>query len=113
EGALPLTAEIAQAMVVGDQRPYLVAIIVPDPEFAQHHAGRGADLAALANDAGFLKELGDVVAQVNATLPAVERVRRFVIASEAFTTAHGQMTPTLKIRRHAIRAAYGEALDAL
>jgi long-chain acyl-CoA synthetase len=40
-------------------------------------------------------------------------VRRFLIAREPFTTANGQMTPTLKIRRHAIRAAYGEALDAL
>ncbi len=113
EGALTLTAEIAQAMVVGDQRPYLVAIIVPDPEFAHHHAGRNADLAALAGDAAFNKAIGDIVAQVNAALPVVERVRRFIIAAEPFTTGNGQMTPTLKIRRHAIRAVYGDALDAL
>jgi len=113
EGSLTLTAEIAQAMVVGDQRPYLVAIIVPDPEFAQQHAGRAADLAALASDAGFNKALGDVVAQVNAKLPAVERVRRFIVAREPFTTANGQLTPTLKVRRHAVRAVYGPALDAL
>jgi long-chain acyl-CoA synthetase len=113
EGALTLTAEIAQAMVVGDQRPYLVAIIVPDPEFAHHHAGRNADLAVLAGDAGFNKAIGDIVAQVNAALPVVERVRRFIIAAEPFTTGNGQMTPTLKIRRHAIRAVYGDALDAL
>ena len=42
-----------------------------------------------------------------------ERVRRFVIAGEAFTIANGQMTPTLKIKRHVIREAYGAALDAL
>jgi long-chain acyl-CoA synthetase len=113
EGSLTLTPEIAQAMVAGDQRPYLVAVIVPDPEFAQHHAGRDADLAALAGDAGFVKAIGDVVAQVNAKLPAVERVRRFVIANEPFTTGNGQLTPTLKVRRHAVRAVYGEALDAL
>jgi long-chain acyl-CoA synthetase len=53
------------------------------------------------------------VAQVNAKLPAVERVRRFVIANEPFTTGNGQLTPTLKVRRHAVRAVYGEALDAL
>jgi long-chain acyl-CoA synthetase len=113
EGSLTLTAEIAQAMVFGDQRPYLVGIIVPDPEFAAQHAGPAAELAALADDPAFVKAVGDIVAQVNATLPAVERVRRFLIAREPFTTANGQMTPTLKIRRHAIRAAYGEALDAL
>jgi long-chain acyl-CoA synthetase len=113
EGSLTLTSEIAQAMVAGDQRPYLVAVIVPDPEFAQHHAGRQADLAALASDAEFVKAIGDVVAQVNAKLPAVERVRRFVIANEPFTTGNGQLTPTLKVRRHAVRAVYGPALDAL
>jgi long-chain acyl-CoA synthetase len=113
EGALTLQHAIAQAMVVGDQRPYLVAIIVPDPEFAQRHAGRDADLSGLAGNAGFIKAVGDVVAQVNATLPAVERVRRFIVASEPFTTGNGQMTPTLKIRRHVIRATYGAALDAL
>jgi long-chain acyl-CoA synthetase len=53
------------------------------------------------------------VSRVNQVLAPVERVRRFIIANEAFTTANGQMTPTLKIKRHAIRAAYGAALLAL
>ena len=53
------------------------------------------------------------MARVNAELPAVERVRRFIIASEPFTIANGQLTPTLKVRRHAVRAVYGPALDAL
>jgi long-chain acyl-CoA synthetase len=54
-----------------------------------------------------------VVARVNQDLANIERVRRFIIAREAFTTANGQMTPTLKIRRHEIRNIYGAALDAL
>ena len=49
EGALTLEPEIAQAMVFGDRRPYLVAVIVPDPEFAaavrRRHGEAGADLA--------------------------------------------------------------------
>ena len=40
-------------------------------------------------------------------------MRRFVIAAEPFTIANGQMTPTLKIKRHAIREVYGETLAAL
>jgi long-chain acyl-CoA synthetase len=54
-----------------------------------------------------------VVSQVNATLPAIERVRRFLIANEAFTTTNGQLTPTLKIKRHIVRAVYRDALDGL
>src|SRR5882672_5369350 len=116
ESGLTLEAEIAQAMVVGDRRPYLAAVIVPDPEFAaQYSADNGipADLAALAAHAGFTKALAEVVARVNETLAPIERVRRFVIADEAFSVANGQLTPTMKIKRHAIRDVYGPALDAL
>jgi long-chain acyl-CoA synthetase len=113
EGALTLMPEIAQAMVWGDQRPHLVAILVPDPEFATQICGAGTDLAALADHQELIKALGDIVGAVNAKLPAVERVRRFIVAREPFTTSNGQLTPTLKIRRHAVRAVYGEALAAL
>jgi long-chain acyl-CoA synthetase len=117
EGYLTLEREIAQAMVYGDRRPYLVAVIVPDGEFlaafAKEHGRDSSDLAALAGDDEIHKALGVAVSRVNQVLAPVERVRRFVVANEAFTTANGQMTPTLKIKRHAIRAAYGAALLAL
>jgi long-chain acyl-CoA synthetase len=116
EGALTLAPAIAQAMVFGDRRPYLVAVIVPDPQFAAAYAaGRATpvDLAALAQDAGFHKALGDVVARVNQGLGAAERVRRFIIAEEPFSLANAQLTPTLKIRRHAIREAYQTEFEML
>ncbi|HVH79334.1 MAG TPA: long-chain fatty acid--CoA ligase [Stellaceae bacterium] len=113
EGALTLQTEVAQAMVFGDQRPHLVAILVPDPEFASQFGAGGTELAALAEHSGLLKALGEVVSRVNATLPPVERIRRFVVAREAFTTANGQLTPTLKIKRHIVRAVYRDAIEAL
>jgi long-chain acyl-CoA synthetase len=115
EGYLTLEPEIAQVMVFGDRRPYLVAVIVPDPEFAAAYANGGdpPDLDALAADPDFSKVIGAAVNRVNLTLPPSERVRRFVIAPEAFTIANGQMTPTLKIKRHVIREIYGASLDAL
>ncbi|MGC2413917.1 MAG: long-chain fatty acid--CoA ligase [Stellaceae bacterium] len=116
EAALTLAPEIAQAMVFGDLRPYLVAVIVPDPDFASAYAagsGTAADLAALAQDPGFHKALGDVVARVNLGLQTAERVRRFTIAAEPFNLANAQLTPTLKIRRHAIRDAYQAAFETL
>jgi long-chain acyl-CoA synthetase len=113
EGALTLQSEIAQAVVFGDQRPHLVAILVPDPEFAGTFAAPGTELAALTENSALIKALGDVVNRVNAALPAIERVRRFLIATEAFTTANGQMTPTLKIKRHVVRTVYRDALETL
>lgn len=116
EGYLTLQPEIAQAMVFGDRRPYLVAVITPDPDVMAAYArenGLPNDLAALAGDPGLQKLIGAAVARVNADLSPIERVRRFILASEPFSTANGQMTPTLKIKRHAIRQAYGEQLLAL
>ncbi len=51
--------------------------------------------------------------RVNATLSPVERVRRFHIAPRPFTIASGELTPTLKLRRHVIGEKYGQALEAL
>jgi long-chain acyl-CoA synthetase len=121
EGYLTLEREIAQAMVFGDRRPYLVAVLVPDAEFAAAYMpGYDApaevplgDFCALAGDPGFAKAIAAVVTRVNDRLSPVERVRRFVIAAEPFAIANGQLTPTLKIKRHVIREVYGADLDAL
>ena len=81
-------------------------MLVPDQDFATaHRSGEPSDPA-------FTKAIGAVVTRVNQRLSPIERVRRFMIA-EPFTIANGQMTPTLKIKRHVIREAYGTALDAL
>ncbi|HUC09557.1 MAG TPA: long-chain fatty acid--CoA ligase [Stellaceae bacterium] len=116
EGYLTMEPEITQAMVFGDRRPYLVAVLVPDAEFiASFAAGHdaAADLATLAADPRLAKAVGAVVTRVNRSLAPVERVRRFVIANEPFTIANGQMTPTLKVKRHAVREIYGAAIASL
>jgi long-chain acyl-CoA synthetase len=116
EGYLTLEPEIAQAMVFGDLHPYLVAVLVPDPDFAAgyaHEHGVAVELPLLAGDPGFMKAVGAVVGRVNRMLSPRERVRRFVIASEPFTIANGQMTPTLKVRRYVICDAYRTVLEEL
>lgn len=105
EGYLTLEPAIAQAMVYGDRRPFLVAVLVPSKELLDRADGPA--------DPGLSKALAAAVSRVNEGLASIERVRRFTIATEPFSTANGQMTPTLKIRRHAIRQVYGPALDAL
>jgi len=116
EGMLTLQPEIAQAMVVGDKRPYIVGLIVPDIEWALDWA-RGNDekfdLAALQELPAFRSALREAVDRVNQDLSVVEKVRQFAFADEGFTIENGEMTPSMKIRRHVIKARYGERLDAL
>ncbi len=116
EGMLTLQPEIMQAMIAGDRKPYMTAVIVPDPEWTQEWCAktkRGCDLAALTHDPDFRAALGAAVERVNKDLSVIERIRRFILADEPFTIDNQQLTPSLKIRRHVLKAVYGERLDAL
>lgn len=116
EGMLTIQEEIAQAMVSGDKRPYLVGLLVPDAEWTAAWAkerSKTADLATLRHDDEFHAALRAAVDRVNADLPGPERVRQFIIADEPFTIENEMLTPSIKIRRHVIRAAYKERLDTL
>ncbi|MCI0430830.1 MAG: long-chain fatty acid--CoA ligase [Rhodospirillales bacterium] len=116
EGFLTLQPEIAQAMVYGDKRPNLVAVLVPDPDFLAEWAkghGKPNDLSLLSEDLDLHKALSAVVDRVNRDLSTLEKVRRFIIARETFTIDNGMMTASLKIRRHKIKELYGSALEAL
>ena len=50
---------------------------------------------------------------MNRDLSVIEKVRRFILADEPFTVENEQLTPSIKIRRHVLKAVYGERLDAL
>lgn len=116
EGMLTLQPEIMQAMIAGDRKPHMVAVLVPDPEWTQEWcaaSGTKCDFASLAHNADYRAALGRAVERTNKDLSVVERVRRFIVADAPFTIENEQLTPSLKIRRHVLRAAYGERLDAL
>ena len=116
EGMLTLQPEIAQAMVSGDKRPHMVALIVPDADWMKQWArdnGAEGDMAALRDNPAFVKALKAAVDRTNQELSVIEKVRRFVVADEPFSVDNGQMTPTMKIRRNPIRAVYQQRLDAL
>ncbi|MET0138029.1 MAG: AMP-dependent synthetase/ligase [Sphingobium sp.] len=115
EGMLTLQPEIGQAMVHGDRRPHLVALLVPDPDFSREWAAAQGvpDDASLGGNAAFVAALRAAVDRVNADLSVIEKVRRFALADEPFAIENGEMTPSLKIRRHVIRERYRDRLDAL
>jgi len=112
EGFLTLQPEIAQAMVYGDRRPHLVALLVPDLDFAKAQ-GLPTEISALIVDERYRKLVAQALERVNRDLSPIEKVRRFTFAAEPFTVDNGMATPTLKIRRHVIRGEYGPALEAL
>ena len=116
EGMLTLQPEIMQAMIAGDRKPYMTAVIVPDPEWTQEWCaknGAKCDLKALREDHDYRAAVGAAVERVNKDLSVIERIRRFILADEPFTIENEQLTPSLKIRRHVLKQAYGERLDAL
>ena len=114
EGILTMETEIHQAMVMGDARPHLVGLLVPDRDWMQAWAQEnGKDAGGLADDGDFLAALGDVVGRVNDRLSVIEKVRRFIVADAPFTIENALMTPTLKLRRFRITEIYGDRLEAL
>ena len=116
EGILTLQPEILQAMIHGDRRPYVVALIVPDPEWTAEWAIANdikCDFKTLADNPQYRSALMAAVDRVNADLSVTEKVRRIIIADAPFTVENEQMTPSMKVRRHVLRDAYGSRLDAL
>ncbi|WP_421851059.1 AMP-dependent synthetase/ligase [Novosphingobium sp.] len=116
EGMLTLQPEIGQAMVSGDKRPYIVGLIVPDAEWAMEWAraeGEKFNLTALQDLPAFRTAIRAAVDRVNKDLSVIEKVRQFTFADEAFTIDNEEMTPSMKIRRHKIKARYGARIDGL
>ena len=117
EGMLTAQPEISQAMVFGDKRPHLVALIVPDEEltvtWAEKNGLESKPYDSLIENNSFFSLISEAVDRVNNDLSVIEKVRRLTLTTEAFTIDNGMMTPTLKIRRHIINAKYSETLEAL
>jgi len=116
EGMLTLQPEIAQAMVSGDNRPYVVGLVVPDAEWALEWANSNSkkfDLKELQGLPEFRLAVRAAVDRTNADLSVVEKVRKFEFADEAFAIENEEMTPSMKIRRHKIRDRYQERIDGM
>lgn len=116
EGMLTLQPEILQAMVSGDKRPYIVGLIVPDPEWALEWA-RSQDIKynfnELQDNPQFRAAVRAAIDRVNADLSVTEKVRQFEFADEPYTIENGEMTPSMKIRRHVIRERYQDRIDGM
>jgi long-chain acyl-CoA synthetase len=117
EGLLRAHPLIGQAVAIGDQRPFVTALLVLDDEsaplWAKAKGLESVELSALATDPAVLAELDAAVAQANSVLSKVEQVKKYEILDQAWTPESGELTPTLKLRRRVITERYSTTIDAL
>jgi long-chain acyl-CoA synthetase len=117
ENLLKTDPYISQAMVYGDRRPYLTAVLTLDLDairpYAQAH-GIVADTAPAYAAHPQIQQLIEAhVAQLNAQLASYETIKKFIIAPTDFTPESGELTPTLKIKRKVVTQQYQAQLDRL
>ncbi|UKY53778.1 AMP-dependent synthetase/ligase [Streptomyces inhibens] len=107
---------IGQALVHGDGRSYLVALLVLDAELAPVWAARHGiegTLPELAGHPEVRAEIERAVAAANLCLNRTEQVKKFSVLGEEWGPESGELTPSLKMRRREIRDKYGQILDGL
>jgi len=90
---------VSQALVVGDRKPYIAALITVDPE-----AANGSNVPA---------EVQAAVDAVNAERSRYEQIKRFVVLPREFTLEHDEMTPTLKLKRKVVLDHFANEVDEL
>ena len=116
ENALKSAAVIGQAVVIGDRRQYLAALIVPDFEalvsWCKAH-GVDGDLAQRLADSRVRALVQAEVDRVNKDLARYEQIRVWELIPQEFTLEGGELTPTLKVKRRVINIKYKEVLDRL
>lgn len=117
EAALKEDPLIGQACVVGDDRPYLTALLVLDPEVAPAWAAaRGTpavSLAELGRDPDLRAAVEQAVEAVNARFSRVEQIKRFELLGEEWVPDSAELTPTMKLKRRGVLAKYADVIDTL
>jgi long-chain acyl-CoA synthetase len=117
ENSLKLNRWISQAVVFGDRRPYLTALLTLDPDelaaLAAKVGARTEDAAQLAAHPAVRAELQTAVDGVNAALARIEQVKKFTILERDLSQEHEELTPTLKVKRNVVYARYDAVFTAL
>jgi long-chain acyl-CoA synthetase len=111
ESLLNGTRWISEAVVYGDNRPYLVALVTLDHEKAAKladHLGISSNIATMALDDRVHSALQADVEEVNQHFARIEQIKRFRILDRDLTEAGGEMTPTLKVKRNVVYGKYAE-----
>ena len=114
EAALKRSPLVAEAVLIGDRRPYCTALLMPDfPTLTARLAAKDTARESLVEQPEVLRLFDDVVADVNTELAPHEQVKRFVLLPAEFTIATGELTPTLKVKRNVVADRWADAIERL
>jgi long-chain acyl-CoA synthetase len=104
---------VKAALVVGDERPYVVALIVPDWEALAADTGAAGEPSTLVDDERVRARFATVVDAVNQGLASFESVKYFTLLGRDFTETEGELTPTLKKKRRVIAQHFRDQIDPM
>jgi long-chain acyl-CoA synthetase len=109
---------ISQAIVVGDQKPFIGALVTLDADAlskwkATHSKPADATAADLAQDGDLLSEIDSAVAAANKSVSHAEAIKKYRILPSDFTEESGEMTPTMKLKRNVITESYADDIEAI
>jgi long-subunit acyl-CoA synthetase (AMP-forming) len=111
KGAGPL---IDQAVAIGDNRPYNVALLVLDPDAARAFAAKhGVDPGELAAHPALAESIEATIEKANATLARVEQIKRWKLLPGEWQPGGDELTPTSKLKRKPIATKYAQEIEAL
>ena len=117
EASLKRSPLISEAMLVGDRRPYIVALLLPDLDALEVRVPavgtEGTAIAEVVKLSHVEQLFGDVVEAVNEQLPRHEQVKRWAILPAEFSIATGELTPTLKLKRRVVVERWSSVIDQL
>jgi len=108
---------VSQCMVVGDNKPFIAALITLDPEALKSwsitHKKSEAPIEALVKDAALIEVIQNAVDEANKAVSKAESIRKFTILPEDFSIARGQLTAKLSVKRHVIQQEYSQEISDL
>ncbi|HEY8272031.1 MAG TPA: long-chain fatty acid--CoA ligase [Pseudobdellovibrionaceae bacterium] len=117
EGLLKLNPLISQALICGDQKKYIVALLTVDPIYLQNLASARGENAThwteLINRPWVQDFIREYIAETNAGLGNFESIKRFFILPVEFTVENGDLTPSLKLKRKLLSERYKKEIDSL
>lgn len=116
EGRIKFGQLVSQAVVIGDRRKYLTALVTLDPEALEKWAGEKGkkfDMEALCRDDDVRAEVQKAIDETNAHFSRTESIKKFEILSRDFTIDDGEMTPSLKVRRRTIVDKYADTIESM
>jgi long-chain acyl-CoA synthetase len=113
EGAIKNHMLVSEAVVIGDRRKYLTALVTLDPEAAQRFCQAKGITEAAHLSPEIKAEIQKAVDQVNATLAKVETIKKFTVLPRAFTIETGELTPSLKVKRRVVAKSFAAEIEAM